>query len=714
MKNLLLFALLSLACSLQAQTNVRAWYADGQVWVVWEVSVPLPETYAVYAKPTAFANTANATLVGRLFKEEYGPAALREQVDSAATYHIPDGNGGIYVLADNEALFVATPHQAGALYFAVVAWGQTTVTPGVNITSAAVPFQYNPVGDPVECHLQKGFISPFDQNYVCLAYYMWADGRQNQWENRPDFPVMANAAKNGMPSLFIVSAPMGLDTTGGIPLSVWLHGGGGTARQSIAGSRTDIHLNPQKGILLAHNDDFFCHLLTFYSGMEGVTKHFGWRKNFDPFSGDPATSIDTIVNYTQRRYLWIDEWLIRNFNVDPNRVNINGHSMGSKGATRLAKAFPGHYASATILNNQFIEDDLPELIDAAFGTPADNFPTNLKTKSGEAALFSYTPDLTTTLSDARDWPLIRSFHSKNDDHWDFDIIREYHSADSLGWGAQLYWSERAHGPDTGPDYNDHWIDGNLPTQQTVVDDIAYEEVNFRSDVSFPAFFNHRLDPQNNDPGTGVPGINTGDGDNWGTWGGYHRWKVLNDSESEWTVAAWLESNAVFGNDNCPQDSLTADMMIRRPQKFFNVPGLPFLYYVNDANNGNYLQTGAGIANADGLVTLPGIVVYRENIRKVIIHVLGGTPVNDLAEVENATLFPNPSTGMAEISFVQKGSEALSIRIAGMNGLVSTQNIASQIGVNHIPLDMTGLEPGIYFISLASPSGVHTWKFLLLD
>ena len=164
--------------------------------------------------------------------------------------------------------------------------------------------------------------------------------------------------------------------------------------------------------------------------------------------------------------------------------------------------------------------------------------------------------------------MMRSFHSKNDDHWDIDVINEYHSADSVGWGAQLYWSERAHGPDTGPDYNDHWINGFTATKQTIVDDIAYEEEHFRSDVSFPAFFNHRLDPQNNDPGDGTPGIGpNGSGDDWGTWGGYHRWGNLMENDGNWQVTAWLESNAVFPNDNCPNDQLHADLAIRRPQSF---------------------------------------------------------------------------------------------------------------------------------------------------
>lgn len=243
---------------LHAQTNVRAWYADGQVWVIWEFDLPLPDWYEIYAKPVAFASTNNAVRVGKLHKFEYGCAALKEQVDTSATPRIPAQSGpGKYQLASNEALFVFTPHQAGSLFFAVVADGETAVNAGQNITASAVPFQYDPAGDPVECHLQATFPSPFANGFTCFAFLMWADGRQNQWENRPDFPVTANEAKNGMPSLFFVSAPVGLDTTQPFPLSVWLHGGGGTARQSLAGSRAEINIKPVEGILLSHNDDVF-------------------------------------------------------------------------------------------------------------------------------------------------------------------------------------------------------------------------------------------------------------------------------------------------------------------------------------------------------------------------------------------------------------------------------------------------------------------------
>ncbi|MGB4846612.1 MAG: T9SS type A sorting domain-containing protein [Saprospiraceae bacterium] len=708
-KYLLFPLILAITSPLLAQSNVRAWYADGQVWIVWEASNPLPETYAVYSKPSAFTNTDNATLVGRLFKEEYGPAALREQVDSTATYRIPNNNGGIYQLADNEALFVATPHQAGSLFFAVVAWGDNTVTPGVNITPSAVAFQYDPVNDPVECHLQKSFISPFDSDYRCFAFYMWADGRQNQWENRPDFPVMANAAKNGMPGFFMISAPLDLDTTGGIPLSVWLHGGGGTARQSLAGSRSIIHLNPKQGILLAHNDDFFGYYLTYFSGIDGASKHFGWRKNYDPFTGAAPTEIDTIVNYTQRRYLWIDEWLIRNYNVDPDRININGHSMGSRGTTMMAKAFPDHYASATSLNNGAIDDDPPALSDVVYGPTSMNFPTNLTDYNGNTVPFTHAIDYTTRLSKKRDLPLMRFYHAKNDNDgmttgnsWDADVVANFRAADSLAFGSQLNWSEREHGPDTGPSNNDHWLNGNLSTQQTVLDDIAYEEEYFRSDVSFPAFFNHRLDPQNNDPGTGLNGINNGDGDNWGTWGGYHRWVNVHENNLDWQTTAWLESNAVYSNDNCPNDFLTADLAIRKPRNFKPSTGTLVYWQVRDFDTNQMLQNGTAMVQADDLTVIPQVKVFRNDIRKVRIEV--STQTVATKEVRrnlfSISISPNPSTEASMLTVYSEKELKATLRLSDISGVMFIVEKQIHQGENHIPLiDFGPVPAGFYFITI---------------
>jgi hypothetical protein len=79
MKKVLLSLLPLLSfCFANAQTNVRAWYADGQVWVVWQVELPLPQTYAVFAKQTAFTQYHRCTAVGP-------PIPLRVPARSAET-----------------------------------------------------------------------------------------------------------------------------------------------------------------------------------------------------------------------------------------------------------------------------------------------------------------------------------------------------------------------------------------------------------------------------------------------------------------------------------------------------------------------------------------------------------------------------------------------------------------------------------------------------
>ncbi len=709
----LLFSLfLALNAAVSAQTNVRAWYADGQVWVVWEGSLPLPDWYAVYVKPTPFTSTANAAFVGRLHRFEYGCAALKEQIDTFATPRIPAPGGlGKYQLALNEGLFVFTPHQAGSLYFAVVADDATAVTAGQNITAAAVPFQYDPANDPVECHLQATFPSPFAPGFTCFAFMMWADGRQNQWENRPDFPVMANAAKNGMPSLFFISVPVGLDTTQPFPMSVWLHGGGGTARQSLPGSRQEIDIRPAEGILLAHDDNLIGWRDQTQPFIDMPTWHFGWRKNYDPFNpGNLPTGTDTIVNYTQRRYLWTDAWLIKHFNIDPKRIHIHGHSMGSAGSTALAKCYPEHYASVTIFNNGFGGPE-PTSNVAVFGEPTQNFPTNLKNRAGQTIRLLNLWNLLDNCSASRDLPLFRHWHSKNDDNatmkWDAYVVENFRKADSLGIGVQDMWSERNHGVDTGPDYNDHWVNGSQPNQQTALDNVAFAESRYRSNESFPAFFNHRLDPQNNDPGTGLPGIDNGDGDNWGAWGGWHRWESMNEDEHSWSVDAWLESNAVFANDNCPHNSLKADVAIRRPQFFKPASGKALAWRVTDVATQNTLQSGTLTVQADDLVVIPQVQVFRENIRRVRISVFdptiaAGEPAADISGIK---IFPNPSRG--RIFWEGPAGRARVFDVAGrlVIDLTTFQKLSNLQPVNpEAGLDVSALPDGVYFLELSGENG----------
>jgi pimeloyl-ACP methyl ester carboxylesterase len=723
MKNLTLLIALFASLSLHAQSNVRGWYADGQVWIVWKIEVPLPRTVGIYASPSSFSSTDQATLIGRPYELDYLPTAMKEQIDTLATYKIPTDTG-TYTLALNEGLFVFTPHQPGALYFAVVPWGETNVTKDDQITDGPVGFDYDPIGDPVECHRQAVFPSPFTAGYLCAAYYMWADGRDDHRDGRPDFPVMANAPKNGMPGFFMISVPAGLDTTQPFPLTVWLHGGEGNSRQSLAGSRGEIDIHPESGMLLSHNDDMFGFRDTLPAKPANPTWHFGWRLQYDPFSNDNLPSdTDTVINYTQRRYLWIDQWLIRHFNIDPARIHINGHSMGSAGATALAKAYPSHYASVSIFNNGFGGPEEDALTAALFGSPAQNFPTNFINRNGEVVRTRELFDIIYNISPERDLPVFRSWHGKNDDNgtmrWDAYVIENYHTADSLGHGMHLYWSERPHGVDMSPDFDDHWIMGIPADMQTATDNVSWEEDHFRSDISYPAFYNHRLDPNGRDPGDGTIGTGAnGDGDDWGTWGGYHRWDnaSLTDQPERWAVDAWLEADAVFDNDNCPYDALTADLAIRKPVLFKPASGDMLSWKVEDLSTQQLLQEGNASTGDDDLVSIPGIVLYPASNRKVRITIETqgvSTKEAGLAGKLSMMVHPNPSQGECNIHVMGKVQEEGLIRVMDAKGqIIYQQDAELQEGKNIFEINSDDTWPaGLYVILLTTRTNADFTKWI---
>ena len=235
-----------------AQTNVRAWYADGQVWIVWQSTPPTPETYAIYASPTIFNNTSNATLIGRLFQAEWLGLRLKINTqDSTATYRVPTATG-YYRLAQNEGLFAETVTQSDAKYYAVVKWGVSAVTSNNRVLVSST---YS-LSDPPTCHIQS---VGTNQGYPFTIYNMWIDGRDNDNDGRPGFPVMGNRHKNGTPHLFTVSEPQGGQPPGLVPATIFLHGGGtdGSARQSVPPRMPEINIKPNGGLIISHEDKMF-------------------------------------------------------------------------------------------------------------------------------------------------------------------------------------------------------------------------------------------------------------------------------------------------------------------------------------------------------------------------------------------------------------------------------------------------------------------------
>ena len=720
-KTIALLVFVSLCTTLQAQTNINAWYKNGQVWIVWQETVPRPDVYEVYTSPLPFTSTTQATKAGQLFYWEWAAGAIREQANNASlNWNVPGPGGTPQMLNTTQGLFVWTPHTTDSLYFAVVKVGDTTAVSGVNLTTDAVQFSYDPVNDPVTCHEQRQLTL---NGYPITFWAMWADGREDHWNGRADFPVMANQYKNGHPSMFIVSEATNMDTTGGkrVPASLWLHGGDGQAIQSLPWKRPTVNITPEEGILVAHNDDFVHYVHSgFYGDVflpGGIEDHhtntwfFGWSKNLNPCdSNSVVMQGDTIVNYTQRRLEWLNEWLIEHYAVDRHRIHINGHSMGAAGTTALMKTYPLRYATATIFNNGLEGYRNSGEGYNLFGDTVYHNPTNLFRRDGTNVGIREAFNLNDRNAMPRDLPLVRMFHGKNDDNgvmqWDAGVVKEYKKADSLGWGMQLYWSERSHGIDTGVPYNDHWTHGNYDTMQTVRDNVAYEEEKYNN-KSFPGFYNHRLDPAAHDPGDGTIGTQstTGTGDDWGTWGGYHDWSAytLKDRTDRWRVCAWLTGDEVYTNDNCPDDSLMASVSIRRPQRFKPAEGDTVYWQVQDSATQVVKQQGITIVGEDDLVSIDSVVLLPYPYKRYITFTLNAPMVTSLPqplleERNGFQIFPNPCMFSMTVQFPSEEAKR-AIWIYDINAIPIMRFDASE---REIVLFLQALPMGPYII-VVSPS-----------
>ncbi len=378
--------------------------------------------------------------------------------------------------------------------------------------------------------------------------------------------------------------------------------------------------------------------------------------------------------------------------------------MGSAGTTALMKTYPARYATATIFNNGLNGHSNSDQGYTLFGDTAWNNPTNLYRRDGSNVHIKQVFNLNDRNSYRRDLPLVRMFHGKNDNNgvmmWDAYVVSEYKKADSLGWGMQLYWSERGHGIGTGASYNDHWTHSRLATGQTIRDNVGYEELKYRN-KSFPAFYNHRLDSNAFDPGDGTIGTiaTGGNGDDWGTYGGYHDWNTttLIDQPGMWQVCAWLINDAQYVNDNCPFDSLVSSVSIRKPQHFKPLTGDTIYWSQIDSATNTTLKEGVIQVGADNVVSVEGIVLYQYPVKTYITLTLTPSSArkNFSADTEQLfAIYPNPSDDQLHVRILGISKDIL-ITIRNLRGMtVAKFNLQKE---NNL-LDISNLKPGVYLVS----------------
>lgn len=710
---LISLAFLCLSYTLQAQFNVEAHYANGQIWVTWErdMLIAPPETFEIYRGKKAFSSTTegHVKLVGRLFEDEWTPFALRTQLGILTNYRIPDGMGGTITLPNNKGLFVATVQADEHLddfFYAVVAHGMTAVSTS-NI-SGPVIHHYSP-SDPPICHLQNTFAQP--NNYFGQAYYMWADGRYDENAGRPDFQVMANEHKNGMPSFFIVSYKGSLRTQYN-SMTHWLHGGHGTAHDNLPNDKPGVDLTlANSQLLVSHNDDFIRYIFNEDSGFATLSVEpsnswwFGWTREHDPFNhiDFPPGIADTIINYTQRRILWINNWVKNHYHVDPRRISIQGHSVGAAGALALAKAFPYSFSTATLFNCGFqrASGDNPA-VKNLFHDRFRNLPTNLKLLSGATVHINEVFTLNDPISIHRDFPIINVFNGTNDVSetmgWTADVIAQYREADSLGWGCRLYWDERGHGIASPVGLGSFWSMGLSP-DQTRRDDVMYQG-RYLLGQSFPAI--HDLRPPVV-PGNADPAVDPN-----GTWAGHYDWGGVVDQYCRWEAVMWLNGTGMMLNpvDFMPNPVQRASVAVRKPNLFRPSPGTTLFWELRNETTGVLLRSGTTSPGSNGLVKISDLPIIRfpNRVRLIIScdSIVQGRRLADMGSMPEVKLFPNPADDFVHIH-AGTGNSLQAVRIIDPLGKTVFAQQFDQ--VTQARISLIALAKGLYMVEIKTDEGI---------
>ncbi len=625
----------------QAQTNVRGWYAHGQVWIVWEGDpLNVPITYDIFASTQLATDTSQMTLIGRMLKQDWEGQRLRN-LQPGVTLRIPTPMAGVfYTLLTTEGVFAFTPHGAATRYFAVVKNGDTVVS---NVNRAQVTFSYDPVNDPVQPHAQ--FDGATDGGYPYTAYVVWVDGRPDPNDARPDFPVAANQNRNGVPHVFAITRPLTPLPATPYPCVFAMHGGHGAYQNFMPGrpERANMTLELTNGIVVTPNDNLYFRIQGQTTSV--LTAWFGYVSTFDPFTDAPRTyppSTDVVINYTSRLVNWLLDWVLSpasGYNVDPLRVAMIGHSAGAVGTSHLTRQFPERFCAAVAHCPPYNDLDDGNTPNPLFGRSADNLATNLLDTLGQpigVQTVIRTPS--TRLSSQRDFCFTHYYVGIRDDNdgaaWTPVQRAAIDGLNASGMGVPISWDEREHGVEKwhtdeddltdDPAYCDPWPDIGqwIHPVKTERQSAQYLVDTYRSNRSYPGYFNSDDDPltpgRSPDPGPGDPcavGL-----DAWGTWSGYCDWDgpAIVDQLDRWECVVFLRGLSAISVDNAPISEGLFDVSLRRTQAFEPPQGSSVTWWLLDEASRVILQSGIVTAGAESLVIVPGVVVRRDPDRSRLI------------------------------------------------------------------------------------------------
>ncbi len=323
------------------------------------------------------------------------------------------------------------------------------------------------------------------------------------------------------------------------PLVVVLHGSGGTGNEAIPAI-----CNPHDRGFYG-DKTFYVLCLDCSTNTNRIDVWWGYRE----IESKPKLYANKLCP-TEERVLSTIEWVIRTFDIDRNRVYLNGMSMGGSGSMGIGMTHGDLFAAVSVVVPAGVKHVIWRTSNSKFTDPPPLF--NISSQADPWALGQ--EDLLT-------------------------LCRENKYFLSFAWGP---FGHRADVSSANPAvYEYPWL-------------------SIRKDEAYPVFTNTSTDDR-------YPGFkNSTDADQTGQINGYFRWKNIADTPEVFMMELRLvKKDELRRPIETPQKSIT-DVTIRRLQKFVIFPGTAYEWKMIQGEKA--VQSGKTVADAAGILTIPAVII----------------------------------------------------------------------------------------------------------
>jgi acetyl esterase len=593
------------AAKAYSQTNdsqaseLKGFFRSGQTFLTWKQIRGENVRYRIYRSDKAIKafNQLSVEMIVATVNDYTGfnwmgstnRRDIRIAAQAGKTYVIPKRvnyiiEDGKDPLPENTGLFVYTAKKTQTGFYVVTAIingkENKTLVQGGNSLTIGIKEKVEPV-------------SPVKQNIQDWVH--WTDNVGTQF-----YPAMSSLP--GVPYIFRVKVPTG---EGPFCLIGNLHGSG-AQYNSNDNNREEQGLPPEEveDVKLMF-DSPNIPLRGSQIKIEGFKMDTlipgGWYGYFNTW-GNGSGEKGELVDYHARRVLWGLEWAQKTFKIDPERVALEGGSMGGIGVVLIGLKYPERFSA--------IRTDVPPL-----GFPRSVPEDTIRSMSirsvdvtSLATMRPIDPFKYIKEHPEVEFPFIEMSGGRTDLVVGFKDKPEFAKlAQEMKIGYQLYWRAGGHGGQAA-----RALEKDLPTIRTIPEP---KLSSLRRDQSFPALANCTANddfgtvdiavPIDRRPAYDAPGV----GDLVGTVNGEVNWDrtTIVDEPDRYGITLNLENWS-------GKDKATADVTPRRVQKFKPAKGTSIECRITNLTSGETLLSKTVVPDKFGFVTVKTVPLTKTGIR----------------------------------------------------------------------------------------------------